>query len=311
MPDVVVVGAGFLGLSTAVRLLESGRSVAVWTADDPLATTSAVAAAIWYPFLAEPRHRVLGWSAATFRRLAALAGDPASGVRMIEAVQVFAAEPDVWWANAVDELRRLPAREVPAGFHAAIAVRVPLGDTSRYLPWLVGQVQQRGGSIERRRLLQLDEATAAAPAVVNCTGLGARELCGDRSLHAVRGQMLTVSKCDVPRALIDDTGARPLYVLPREHDIVLGGTVQDGNEDLTADAATSAAIQRDCVARMPQLAGATVRAVKVGLRPCRPEIRLERQACADGRRLVHCYGHGGSGFTLSWGCADEVIALLG
>jgi D-amino-acid oxidase len=35
-------------------------------------------------------------------------------------------------------------------------------------------------------------------------------------------------------------------------------------------------------------------------------VRLE----AEGR-VVHCYGHGGAGVTLAWGCAVEVAALLG
>ncbi len=30
-----------------------------------------------------------------------------------------------------------------------------------------------------------------------------------------------------------------------------------------------------------------------------------------GHRVVHCYGHAGAGITLSWGCAEEVVALAG
>jgi D-amino-acid oxidase len=51
---------------------------------------------------------------------------------------------------------------------------------------------------------------------------------------------------------------------------------------------------------------APVVSVAVGLRPARPSVRLE----AEGR-VVHCYGHGGAGVTLAWGCAVEVAALLG
>ena len=36
------------------------------------------------------------------------------------------------------------------------------------------------------------------------------------------------------------------------------------------------------------------------------EVRVEREG-----HVVHCYGHGGAGVTLSWGCADEVVELLG
>jgi D-amino-acid oxidase len=40
-------------------------------------------------------------------------------------------------------------------------------------------------------------------------------------------------------------------------------------------------------------------------------VRLEREEYRDGTPLVHCYGHGGAGVTLSWGCAADVVALIG
>jgi D-amino-acid oxidase len=56
---------------------------------------------------------------------------------------------------------------------------------------------------------------------------------------------------------------------------------------------------------VPELQDAPVLQHKVGLRPTRPTVRLERVG-----RVVHCYGHGGAGVTLSWGCADEVVGLV-
>jgi D-amino-acid oxidase len=49
---------------------------------------------------------------------------------------------------------------------------------------------------------------------------------------------------------------------------------------------------------------------RVGLRPFRRSgVRVERAQLRDGRPLIHDYGHGGSGFTLSWGCAQTVAAI--
>ena len=79
----VVVGAGVVGLSTAVRLREAGIEAHVVARDDPLDTTSAVAAALWYPYRALPAERVTQWSAQTYSALAALAEVPGSGVRML------------------------------------------------------------------------------------------------------------------------------------------------------------------------------------------------------------------------------------
>ncbi|HLQ39309.1 MAG TPA: FAD-dependent oxidoreductase [Planctomycetota bacterium] len=312
MPDVVVIGAGVVGLTTAVQLLEHGCKVEVWTRDDPLATTSAVAAAIWYPYLAEPRARVLQWSAVTFRRLAQLAADARTGVVMQRTVELFAVpDPDLWWAPAVHAIERLPAAEVPPGYAAAIAVQVPVCDTTRYLPWLVAAIGERGGTIVRRTVRDFDAAFARAPAVVHCAGLGARELCGDRALRPVRGQVVVAAATPLPHALLDDTGTRPVYVVPRHDDVILGGTAQPGDDRTAPDTDDTSAIVAACIARVPQLAGVALRAVKVGLRPYRSTVRLELERPAPGRQLVHSYGHGGSGFTLSWGCAAEVALLLG
>ena len=60
---------------------------------------------------------------------------------------------------------------------------------------------------------------------------------------------------------------------------------------------------------MPALRGARVLDDAVGLRPARPAVRLEAEAL-DGGTVVHCYGHGGAGVTLAWGCADEVVRLV-
>jgi D-amino-acid oxidase len=87
---------------------------------------------------------------------------------------------------------------------------------------------------------------------------------------------------------------------------VLGGTADEGAEDVRPDPATTEAIRARCAALIPALRDAPVVDVAVGLRPARPAVRLE----AEGR-VVHCYGHGGAGVTLAWGCAGEVAALLG
>jgi D-amino-acid oxidase len=74
-----VVGAGVVGLTCAVRLAEDGHDVHVLARDLPQETTSAVAAACWYPYLAQPQERVLAWSARTYAVLEGLVGDPGLG----------------------------------------------------------------------------------------------------------------------------------------------------------------------------------------------------------------------------------------
>jgi D-amino-acid oxidase len=84
---VVVVGAGVVGLTCAVRLAEAGHETHVLARDLPPETTSAVAAALWYPYRALPQDRVTAWSARTYQVLSELAGTaPASRVRLRDGV---------------------------------------------------------------------------------------------------------------------------------------------------------------------------------------------------------------------------------
>jgi D-amino-acid oxidase len=292
----VVVGAGVVGMTTAVCLREAGVQADVVARDAPQDTASAVAAALWYPYRALPVDRVTAWSAATYEWLAQLAGVPGSGVRMLAGTERMAADaPDPWWADAVPDLRRT---------RDGLRFTAPAIDMSVHLPWLVARLRDLGGTVERRTVHGLDDLDAEA--VVNCAGLGARELAGDGSLTAVRGQVVRVAAPDVREWLLDQSDPQRLvYVVPRERDVVLGGTAEEGVEDRAPNAATTAAIRARCAALLPALQDAPVLAVAVGLRPVRPSVRLE----ADGR-VVHCYGHGGAGVTLARGCAVEVATLL-
>jgi D-amino-acid oxidase len=100
------------------------------------------------------------------------------------------------------------------------------------------------------------------------------------------------------------------YIVPRTEDCVLGGTAEEGEWDTEPDPEIAAGILRRCVALESRLAEAAVLEHRVGLRPGRPEVRLERDNLSNGVPCIHNYGHGGSGVTLSWGCAEEVTELV-
>jgi D-amino-acid oxidase len=294
---VVVVGAGVVGLTTAVCLREAGMAADVVAREAPEDTTSAVAAALWYPYRALPVERVTAWSAATYAELERLAGVAGGGVRMRAGLELLAADaPDPWWRPAVADLRRTST---------GLRFTAPVVDMSVHLPCLVERLRAQGGAIESRTVGSLDDIEADA--VVNCAGLGARELAGDGTLTAVRGQVVRVAAPAVTHWFLDQSDReRLVYVVPRERDVVLGGTAQEGVEERTPDPATTEAIRARCARHVPAVRDAPVLDVAVGLRPARPAVRLE----AEGR-VVHCYGHGGAGVTLAWGSALEVAALLG
>ena len=147
--------------------------------------------------------------------------------------------------------------------------------------------------------------------VVNCAGLGARKLVGDPSMAPIRGQIVRVSNPGLERFSLDEGNPEGVtYVVPRSDDCILGGTAEEGEWDTEPDPKTAANILRRCATLEPRLEGSEVLEHKAGLRPGRPEIRLEREDVAHGVPRVHNYGHGGSGVTLSWGCAEDTLALV-
>jgi D-amino-acid oxidase len=298
---VIVVGAGVVGLTCAVRLLEAGHRVDVVARDLPLETTSAVAAAIWYPYRALPHDKVTAWATTSYAVFDALADtDPESGVRMVVGTEVFVkAQADPWWASAVPGLDR--ETSLPEGYVDGWTFATPVIDMPDYLPWLAGRVAALGGTLTRMNLRALPEG---ADLVVNCSGLGARLLGADRSVVPIRGQVVYVEQMGLDRWWLDADG--PTYVVPRSRDIVVGGTDEEGEWSRTPDPDVAREILARGARLVPELRRARVLRHKVGLRPLRPAVRLKREG-----DVIHCYGHGGSGVTLSWGAAEEVVALAG
>ncbi|WP_243058254.1 FAD-dependent oxidoreductase [Nocardioides sp. SR21] len=295
---VIVVGAGVVGLTCAVRLLEAGHRVDVVARDLPRETTSAVAAALWYPYRALPRERVVSWSRTSYAVFDALADtDPECGVRMMRGTEVLRGpQTDPWWNAALPELEA--TRDVPDGWSSGWSFTTPVADMHVYLDWLAGRVTELGGTITRLNLGALPGGL-----VVNCSGLGARLLGADRTVVPVRGQVVYVEQFGLDRWWLDNSG--PTYVVPRAHDIVVGGTDVEGEWSRTPLPEVAEDILTRAARLVPELRGARVLRHKVGLRPVRPAVRLERVG-----DVVHCYGHGGAGVTMSWGVADEVVTLL-
>jgi len=295
---VIVVGAGVIGLTCALRLLENGHRVDVVARDLPLETTSAVAGALWYPYRALPQDRVTVWAGASYVEFMSLAGDPETGVTMRTGSEVFRArQADPWWKAAVPGLDRETA--LPPGYVDGWTFVTPIVEMPVYLRWLGARVTGLGGTITR---LNLQALPAGADLVVNASGLGARLLSSDKSVAPVRGQLVYVEQFGQDRWILDPEG--PTFVLPRAQDVVVGSTADEGEWSRTSSPEVTGEILRRATLLVPELAKARVIRTKVGLRPVRPAVRLER---VD--RVVHCYGHGGAGITLSWGCADEVVGL--
>jgi D-amino-acid oxidase len=123
---------------------------------------------------------------------------------------------------------------------------------------------------------------------------------------------ITQAHC-IPAAL-GSTDEGFVFIVPRgEKTLVLGGIAEPHTWNLDIDLANHAPLQamyERCLDALPALRGLEIdpeQPVRVGLRPCRAEnVRLEHE---PGTHTIHNYGHGGSGVTLSWGCAREAADL--
>ncbi|MCQ4206406.1 NAD(P)/FAD-dependent oxidoreductase, partial [Streptomyces longispororuber] len=259
--DVIVIGGGVIGLSTALVLAEHGRRVRVWSREPAERTTSAVAGALWWPYRIDPVERVGPWSVRSLRRYEEWAGRPEeTGVRMVDGVHADTRLAGLGaWAGEVAGLR-----ETDRG----LAARLPLLDMPAHLGWLRGELAAAGVPVEVREVGSLDEAFGCAPVVVNCTGLGARELVPDPAVRPVRGQLVVVENPGVRDwyTAADPASDATTYYFPQPGGLILGGTAEDGAWSLVPDPGVAEAIVARCAGVRPEIAGARVLGHRVGLR---------------------------------------------
>src|SRR6266481_4076875 len=318
--NAAIVGAGVAGLTCGIALAERDYRTAIFAKDIGQQTTSGAAAAVWFPYDARPAERVIPWALRTFDVLLDLARVPESGVSIIESRQFLRTGeieiPD--WAIPLGAERlssvatglwpvRDRAQRGNYSFKSGFSLRLPLMDTTIYLDHVAASFRKAGGEIHANVLFKkLEDVDTKFDLVINCAGIGARELVRDADLEPHRGQVAIVPRIkDLPYAVVCDD-APLMYAIPRRNDCVLGGTNELSN-DLAADSATTMRIVTEC-ARALKIEKPNVLGERVGLRPFRKSgVRVERDQLRNGRTIVHNSGHGGSGFTLSCGSAQWVF----
>jgi len=309
---IAIIGAGVSGLTCGVVFAERGYCTAIFANDIGQQTTSSAAAAVWFPYHVEPAERVIPWALETYQVLIELARFPDSGVSIIETRQFLRTceiEIPEW---AIPLGASVIATEVEGSlesFKSGFSLRVPLMDTTIYLDYLATRFRKAGGEIHANVCFEkLEDVDAKFDLVINCAGIGARELVRDADLEPHRGQVAIVPKIEGLSCAVVCDDAPLMYAIPRANDCVFGGT-NDLSDNLAADSSTTQRIVGEC-SRVMNINKPRVLAERVGLRPFRKSgVRLERDRLVDGRTVIHNYGHGGAGFTLSWGCAREVLDI--
>jgi D-amino-acid oxidase len=308
MSDVVVVGAGVIGLSSAIRLAEAGHRVRVLTDRAVEDTTSVAAGAMLGISGAGPDDPLTAWTERSTPVFEALADEPATGIhRRHGRIHVDVADELPPWARALPDFRALRPDETRG--RVGMAVTLPFADMPTYLAHLADRAARLGVVVEQRHVADLaDLADAAEPGrvVVNAAGSGAGALAGDPTVTGVRGVHVVLTDVGIEEFEMEVVASpRWTNVFPHPGRVVVGGAALPPDDE-TPDAQVAEEILARAIAVEPRLADARVLGREVGWRPVRPSPRVE----VDDRGVVHAYGHGGVGVTVSWGVADEVVGLI-
>lgn len=344
---IAVVGGGVIGCSTAVRLAESGHGVTILSGQGPLETTSATAAAYWAPnWIGDYDRR---WASDTLATLQQLAAEPGTAIAITPAEEWLDAEgaeeldadleqaywwrhlPGIRWSREPVEIPRsmsLPNATRTILFTERVRFETPVARMPDYLRYLLRRfenlpdTQVRSGWVDSLEGL-LDDFDL----VVNCTGWQAKHLVpeernGPDSMRLLAGHVVRMPRIPgLPLVSLHRGPFRnkPLYIVPRsgsEDDMICGGTAIPTDPApperellMAADEAVYDQILARCTAFEPRLGDQKPLEQLMGLRPVRKAVRLERDA--QDPRIIHHYGHGGSGLTLSWGSADAVTRIVG
>jgi D-amino-acid oxidase len=312
-PEVVVVGAGVIGLTTGLRLAERGFRVRIHADRRGARTSSFAAGAIFDPLLACHARRD-AWASTTRRAFEDLSAAGVPCVRLLHGVEASRTplRPPAR-ARDLPGYRECAPAELPPGFAAGWRYRAPLIEMPPYLEWLERRFTAAHGEIRDRRLESLADGFAEAGIVVNCSGIGARELVPDPEMLPIRGQLVVIRNPGIREFFVEHAPGFDVcdttYLLPQGDVVLLGGIAEKGEPDPVLDHDVARAILERCTEAFPAVAHAEVLDHRIGIRPLRTTVRLEHEDLGD-RHIVHNYGHGGSGVSLSWGCADEVTRIV-
>jgi D-amino-acid oxidase len=324
---ITVVGEGIVGLSCAITEALQGHTVKVLANQSGEDSTSGKAAAFVLPVLSGRDPRINGMTKKSLEVLIFLKGNSASGVRdaRLRVCYTEINEGDLDWLGAI-ETSPVPKEELPEGCICGYDALIFRMEMDIYLPFLRNWAEQLGVEFVRETVRDLTKL--GGDVVINCTGIHAKKLIEssnlqpDVDLRPIRGQVELVSipaSLQAPWPKFDiliiegkhpDGTPRLDYIVRRDKDLLLGGTQDIDDSRLTADEIQRKMILQNCIKVMPELRDAVFITDRVGLRPYRNLIRIAMESVSGGPMVVHAYGHGGSGVTLSWGTADLVNAMV-
>ncbi|XP_024869513.1 D-aspartate oxidase-like [Temnothorax curvispinosus] len=321
---IAVVGGGVVGLTTA-GFVQAGyfhNADITVLASDFDNTVSHVAAGIFRvgasfcgPSEAITRHWIKD-SYEFYDALRKMNDASRAGVTAISGYIFANSSPNVvknhWLEDVVPVYRRANEEElklVNGTWKYGSYFSTLLTQSTLYLPWARQRLHANGITFKQRDVNSLKELIDDYDIIINCTGLGARQLCNDRRLVSLRGQVLKVK---APWMKMFFYGELDTYVIPGFNGVVtLGGSRSFDSENMNVCPYESAAIRERCETLVPSLKNAKISRQEVGLRPHREGgVRVGEGSRISNHSeaiIVHNYGHGGYGVCMAPGTARAAV----
>ena len=362
---VLVAGAGVIGLRTAIELARRNVEVVLRAPHDPVQEScSVVAGGYWMPFHCDGPS-VEKWALETLDELHHFAQSQSDLVEIVPAVIFYRGRPQEapsWtkhprldfqhltvemmaWQNEVHRLKLPPLNELKeAGYLHSWFFRSVVVNTPAMLNHFLNELTsvhgadvdvQSGTTFQSLEHLQDSASEMDCQMVINCTGLGAREVVPDPDVVPARGVLLHFDRdaCvrrspvahgsygpnsnDVVISVFEEPWAsetQPAYLIPRGSSIVVGGTYLEGDEETLVRDAERKKILKNAEMLGIDLDSVAIKHESVGFRPYRSPVRCEFDksgTVSDRIPIFHSYGYGGSGWTVDVGaareCADRVL----
>ncbi|KAH8409923.1 hypothetical protein KR009_001260 [Drosophila setifemur] len=333
MPNIAVIGAGVNGVASAIKILEhhlkedakTSIRVTIISEDFTPNTTGDGSAGLWGPYLlgGTPQSKVYKWSKSMHQFLEKIwlsedAGE--AGVCLLPCTRLSTSTVDSvedFWRDIVYGAMGLTDHQLAAynrgrtvKFTSGLSFITYTSEPVKLLPYLMKRFIRNGGLIIRKKIVDLDAFIAESEydVIVNCSGLGSRQLLDDDQMYPVRGQVSRVKANWMFSAVLDESDDGH-YIIPNTESVVLGGTHQEGDYNTLVCGRDRQMIVDGTRSFVPGLEHSEKLFDWVGLRPGRGQLRLDAERRGQ-KLIIHNYGHGGSGVTLCWGCADDVLDLL-
>jgi D-amino-acid oxidase len=179
----------------------------------------------------------------------------------------------------VGKLSKEHGRNYTSGCHFVTFCCQPI----KFLPFITKRFLRAGGKLETRKIQSFDDIRDA-DLIINCTGMGSREL-GDERVHPIRGQITRVKALWMNNVFIDESDDGN-YIIPNAETVVLGGTHQVNDYNLKVSIRDDDFIHNGCKRIAPSIANAERVQDIVGLRPGRNQVRLEIESRKDGKATI-------------------------